>query len=346
MKNKTVKFLMSLTAAAVLTACGGGGGGETSLVPTPATSVVLPSASISTIVSAVSVPAFPAASEELAAFNLLNAERSRCGFGKVAEKTSLSAAALSHANWSLINNFYGHFESASVPTGYSGVTPKDRTLFAGYNAAEATETLVGSVGQPLVAGYGEISARELMSLPYHLFGMMSPYKDVGISVRSINSVTPLVANGLSKIAVYDFGVATGEDFQKVDGSTVLTYPCDGVTNINYRVTGEFPNPVPGRNLELNPLGHPILIMVRKGQNLAITSSSLTEIATGLPVALRPPVTASNDPNGIFGPYGNYMGYVAPDVPLAKNTRYQATVNGTNNDVAFSRTFTFTTGIGG
>lgn len=345
MKAQKISYLLTATVLAALTACGGGGGGgDSAAAPTPP--VTPAPVVVSTIVTTVPAPVYTAASEELAAINLLNAERSRCGFGKVAEKATLNAAALAHANWSLINNYYGHFESATVPSGFTGVSPKDRATAAGYRSVDVTETLVGSTGQASITGFGEGSARGLMSLPYHLFGMMSPYKEVGISIRSVSSVTPLVANGLSRVAVYDFGVATGDDFQTVDATTVLTYPCEGVAGVNYRVTGEFPNPVPGRDLAVNPLGHPILIMVRKDQTLAITSASLVDIATGLPVTLRAPVTASNDPNGIFGPYGNYMGYIAPDAPLAQNSRYQATINGTNNGTPFSRTFTFSTGSGG
>ena len=343
-------MLLTVVSLATLTACGGGGGGGTTVVDTPAPAPApgpgLTAPLASTLVTSVSAPAYAAVSEELAAFNLLNAERGSCGFGLLAQNTLLDTSAKNHADWMLTNNFYGHNQTATAPTGFTGVTSKDRANAAGYASVDVTETLGGSMSQPLIAGYGEASARELMSLPYHLFGMMSPYKDLGISIRSRDSVTPLVANGLSRTAVYNFGVATGAAYQLADSSNVSTYPCEGVTGVNYRVTGEVPNPVPGRDLAVNPLGHPILVMVRKGQNLVITSSSMVSVATGLPVAMRAPVMASNDPNGLLGPYGNYMGYVVPDAPLAQNASYQATVNGTNDGVAFSRTFVFGTGSGG
>lgn len=344
MLNKTLSLpsFTVLALAAALTACGGGGGASSPVADVAAPVPVAPVVTAN-LVTSVPAPAYIAATEELAAFNLLNAERSRCGFGLLAQNTQLDTAAKAHADWSLINSNYGHFEASTIPVGFTGVSPQDRATAAGYSSLGVTETLTGSVFEPSITGLGVNSARSLMAAPYHLFGMMSPYKDLGISVRSVNSVTSLVVNGLSRIAVYDFGVTAGADYQTADATTVSTYPCDGVTGVKPSVKGEFPNPVPGRDLAVNPIGHGMLVMVRKGQTLVISSASLINNATGAAVALRAPITASNDPNNIFGPYGNYMGYVAPDAALAENTSYQATIAGTNDGVSFSRTFTFTTG---
>jgi uncharacterized protein YkwD len=340
--NRVSVLTASIIFGVGVSGCGGGGGGGGAPVATVLPVVVVPVVAAS-IVTSVPSPTYNVATEELAAFNLLNAERSRCGFGMLAQNAALDSAAKAHADWSLINNQYGHFQSSTIPNRFTGVSPQDRATAAGYASLSVTETLVGAVGQPSIAGLGIASARGLMAAPYHLFGMMSPYKDLGISVRSVNSVTPLVANGLSNIAVYDFGVATGADYQTADANTVSTYPCNGVTGVKPSVKGEFPNPVPGRDLAANPLGQTMLVMVRKGQTLVISSASLTNNSTGSPVALRAPVTASNDPNNLLSGYGNYMGYVVPDAALAVNTSYQASITGTNNGAAFSRTFTFTTG---
>jgi len=344
MKNSISK-LSTLVSAALLVACGGGGGDgtESTLTPTP-TPITTPTPTnvTSNIVASVPTPTYASTSEELSAFNLLNAERSRCGFGKLAPNTLLDTSAQAHADWSLINNYYGHFEAATVPSGFTGVTSQDRATAAGYSSVSVTEELIGSVGQASIAGLGASSVRSLLGAPYHLFGLMSPYKDLGISVRSVNSVTPLVANGLSNIAVYNFGVAAGADYQTVDAATVLTYPCDGVAGVKPSMTGESPNPVPGRDLATNPLGQSLLVMVRKGQTLVISSASLINTATGIAVTLRAPVTAANDVNNLLVGYGTYMGFVMPDAPLAANTGYQATIAGTNDGSAFSRTFIFTT----
>ena len=345
-KKTSLITFTAVALAAALTACGGGGGGTASTLTPAPTPTPTPVVVTSSIVTSVPTATYAPASEEQSAFDLLNAERSRCGFGKVAQNSKLDLAAKAHADWSLINNYYGHFETAAAPIGFTGVAPQDRAAAVGYSSVSVTETQGGATtGQTSIVGLGESSARGLMAVPYHLFGMMSPYKDVGISIRSVNSVTPLVANGLSSVGVYDFGVASDSDYQTVDATTVLTYPCDGVTGVNTSVKGEFPNPVPGRDLAINPLGQSMLVMVRKDQTLVISSASLTNAATGVAVTLRAPVTAANDVNNLLGGYGNYMGFVMPDAPLAANTSYQATIAGTNNGTAFSRTFTFSTGSG-
>ena len=344
-KKSYLPVFTVLALASALTACGGGGGSSpsvTAVAPVVVAPVVAPVVAAN-IVTSIPAPSYAGATEELAAFNLLNAERSRCGFGMLAQNTALDTAAKSHADWSLINNVYSHFENPNIANGFTGVRPPDRATAAGYSPLNVTETFEGQVGRPSITGRGVNSARSLMSAPYHLFGMMSPYRELGVSIRSVNSVTPLIPNGLSNIAVYDFGVATGADYQIATATTVSTYPCEGVTGVKPSMHGESPNPVPGRDLAANPLGHAILAMVKKGQTLVISSASLTNTATGAAVALRAPVTASNDPNNVLASYGTYMGYVVPDAALAANSSYQATIVGTNDGVAFSRTFTFATG---
>lgn len=375
-----MKTLVALACLATLAACGGGGptapttpttsnnfnaacsdgSSKTSAVSQADAAAQCQALTASTIVTIVPAATYMASSEELAAFTLLNAERSRCGFGLLAQNTKLDLAAKSHAEWSLINNLYGHYEAATVPTGFTGVEPKDRIIAAGYAASSATETMTGSVANLSIGGYGVESTRALMAMPYHMFGMMSPYRDIGVSVRSASSVIPLIPNGLSRTAVFDFGVIA-ENYQTPPQKSVLTYPCEGSTGVATKVTGEYPNPVPGRDLAANPLGHAILVMLPKGQELNINSSTMTKVADGSSVPMRSPITAKNDPNKLFQTFGSYMGYVAPDVALQPATAYHVTVTGTSSGLedncpagslptcvknptgTFTTTFNFSTG---
>ena len=110
---------MCTVAAASIAACGGGGGGSTGGVAAPAAPVVQVTAQL---VTSVPTPNYGAASEELIAFNYLNAERARCGFGKLAQSVPLDKAAKAHADYQLINTFLGHFENAAqYPNGFTGV---------------------------------------------------------------------------------------------------------------------------------------------------------------------------------------------------------------------------------
>lgn len=134
--------------------------------------------------------------------------------------------------------------------------------------------------------------------------------------------------------------SAGKQLQSSD--QILTYPCEGTTGTDRQLTGESPNPVPGRDLSANPLGGSVFVQLRYGNTLAITSATMIEKSTGSAVALRAPVTSINSGNAFL----SHQGYVAADAPLLANTPYQVTINGTNNGTVFSRTFTFTTGTGG
>jgi hypothetical protein len=201
-------------------------------------------------------------------------------------------------------------------------------------------------GTGAITGLGDGAVRAQLSGPYHAFGAISAWRSVGISVESITSLGLPVGGGLNAAVTLDYAVPTGGSYQQQDPSSVLTYPCQASTGVNYRLTNESPSPVPGRNLVTTPLGPAVLVMLRQGRVLTITSATMTNLTTGLPVTLRTPVTSANDPANFFSAFGAYMGYIIPDAPIAQNTAHQVTINGTNNGTAFSRTFTFTSGTGG
>ncbi len=127
-------------------------------------------------------------------------------------------------------------------------------------------------------------------------------------------------------------------------SEVLTYPCQGTSGVNYQLRGEDPNPVPGRNLATNPLGHPIIIKARTGNSLQIASVTMTVVGTGANVVLRSASQTKAD--DITGKFLANEGYVIPDVPLTPNTTYRVSIVGTNAQVPFSKVFQFSTGSGG
>jgi uncharacterized protein YkwD len=352
---KTTKHC--LLPAAVLSAfvfvagCGGGGGGGGDAAVAAVTPAAAPAASTaapaSTIVTALVPSSYAADSEELAAFNLLNVERDRCGFGRLAQNAQLDAAAKGHADYQILNNLLTHVQNASVyPRGFTGTLPADRVAAAGYlGAGGITDEIVGFFGTARKTGLGADGVRGLLSAPYHLRGLMGGYRDVGVSVRSSADVaisSPMVY--LQIDAAYKAGVGP----QLFGTSEVNTYPCEGTTGVNRQLSNETPNPVPGRDLAVNPLGAVVYVAVREGNTLLISSAAMIEVPTGRSVTLRAPVTAANDPYGncLEGCYKPHQAYVAADAPLLANAFYQVLVNGSNNGVPFSRVFTFVTGTGG
>lgn len=349
----------AVALSVTLAACGGGGGGGLNSSATEVASFSAVCADLSTqsstisqadaqgkcpVASTILNASLPVASsyaangltEELAVFNLLNSERSRCGFGTLKQNVTLDAAAKAHADWQNLNNSFGHIETTGT-TGFTGVGVFERIAANGnYGAVgDASDDLTNFGAVISKVGLGLRSVRGLLNAPYHMRGLLGNYRDAGIAVRTSGDVGTAFNTA---VVQYNFAYSSGDGGQLPNGSDVLTYPCAGTTGTDRQLTNESPNPVPGRDLSVNPLGGSIYIAVRPGNTLAITSASLISLSSGSAVALRTPVVA-------FGGPAN-EGYVAADAPMLANTTYQATINGTNNSTAFSRTFTFTTGAGG
>jgi len=347
MRKSRLGLISAAGLLALLAACGGGG--DSALPASPPAQAASPATPNPSIVTSPAdpPPAYPAGSEELAAFTLLNAERNRCGFGLLASNAALDAAARAHADYLIINSLNTHLENATLyPDGFTGAEPAARIRAQGYlDAGGVTDEYAflttSNPAQPKL-GLGELGLRALLNAPYHLNGLMTGYRDVGVAVRS-NADTGRGSRGIFLQINAAYKASVGP--QLLGTSEVKTYPCDGATGINRQLTNETPNPVPGRDLSTSPLGSSVFIAVREGNQLGITSAAMTHASTGQAVVLRAPVTSANDPYGpcLTGCFGPHQAYVVPDAPLQANTAYTVMIRGANNGTAFSRTFTFTTG---
>ena len=288
-------------------------------------------------------PTYPDGSEEAYAFQFLNTERSRCGFGTLVQNTQIDAAARSHADWGLLNWVFSHVEDVTkYPLGYTGHSPSDRITHQGYtNLRNAGEVMARYRGTSAKFGEGIAQMQGLLSAPFHLKGLTYGFREVGLSVRSntdVGSVNPAV------YSVADLAYKQNSGMQRQSSSSILTYPCEGTTGVNFQLRHEEPNPVPGRDLDAYPLGHPVLIRVREGNILAITDVTMRNWTTDELVPLRSVATTkADDPHGYFE-YNE--AYVIPIGPLRPNTAYEVTIAGTNSSVPFTRTFVFSTGVGG
>lgn len=345
MKFSSIKFTAGALALAILlTACGGGGGsgGSGALATGPEINAApVTSPTNTALVTSVPAAAYQAASEELTAFNLLNAERGRCGFGLLAQSTQLDAAARGQNDYQILNNTASHFQNQQqFPAGFTGATAADRAAAAGYmNAGEVADEFTFASGTTDKTGLGERGMRGLLSAPYHLAGLMGGYRDFGVSARSSTDTTPAGASARVILHVNAaYKMAAGP--QLIAAGAVATYPCAGSTGVNRQLKNETPNPVPGRDLSLNPIGTPIYISTRSGAVLTIATAGMRETLTNTSVVLRIPVTSASDLAGI---YKSHQAYVAPDAPLKPLVEYTVTVTGTAGGVAFTTTFPYTTG---
>lgn len=334
-----------MVSVTILSACGGGGspapvvGGNNVVAP-----VVVSTAS--SIVATVPAPKYAAGSEELAAFNKLNTERTSCGFGALAQNLLLDKAAKSHADYLLVNYFIGHFETVGTPA-FTGVTAEDRIAAAGYstlNSFSATDEINEIIGSNLKTAMGVKFIRNLLNAPYHEAALMSGFRDVGLVLR--NAPDAGSTYGPRVILQVNPAHKTLDGPQLFAANEIKTYPCDNSADIEPSLLNESPNPVPGRDLAKTPLGSSVYIAVRDGNTITIGSATMTNLTTGIPVALRTAVTAVNDPNKVNGV--SYLklnqAFISADAPLSPNTKHQVVVTGTNNGTPFNRNFTFTTGL--
>ncbi|WP_146039598.1 MULTISPECIES: CAP domain-containing protein [unclassified Variovorax] len=335
----------------------GGNGGNTGVVPT------LPSSGDSTLVTSINAATYADSSEELAAFTRLNAERLKCGFGLLQQNQQLDVAAAGHANYLLRNNMAGHFQNPA-DSFFTGNNALDRALAAGYSPKLVLDdnSDVTGTGANLITGRGIESVRSLLSAPYHALSLLSSELDIGISIMSSDTTGTTGTHGPRSISQFNLALAQGAFSQKPNSAAVQTYPCDGTVGTAHTLRNESPNPIPGRDLNVNPIGQPIIVVVRPGQGIAISSATMKEKASGAIVTLRPVMTKANDANGMLNPS---QAVLMPDAPLTPNTEYEVSIAGTNTTLtfdgtnwnstgtnpaitdnatgAFNKTFSFTTG---
>jgi uncharacterized protein YkwD len=330
MKNsRTLLIPRSACCLAVLsmliTGCGGGGGGSAT------TGTASNSANLASTDTATS-PIINAAlssnyiDEDLKAFNLLNAERDRCGFGKLAQNAKLDVMARGHVNWIAQNNGWGHVQIAGTP-GFTGVSVQDRATNAGYGPSALVSEGMGGY---IVVASDSRGVRGLLNAPYHQLNMLRGYRDIGVGI-------PLT--GPNRYILLNYGTLPPETNQAPTANTVRTYPCDGSTGVERILTGESPNPVPTRGLGIDPLGTSVAVVGDLGKQMTVTAATMTGPG-GVAVTLRVPSNSLTDPNQ--GYLRINEAYVLADAPLLPNTTYQVFLTGTNGTTPFSRSFSFTT----
>jgi hypothetical protein len=300
-------------AVTLLAACGGGGGGS----PAPAPAPVLPGAAPdSGLVTQVPTPTYAAASSELLAFNRLNAERDRCGFGKLAQNAKLDASAAAHRAYMVTNQVISHNEVPGLP-GFTGINLGDRALAQGYSGSIAEDLSAGDFAAPAEFADGARQVLFLAGGTYHGGVVTDGYRDVGLSW------------GGGAFAV-ELGVASGLVKQSAPG--VRTYPCDGSSEVVTSITAEQPNPFPNQSTAWGPTIQVI------GDQVRISSASITGPAGSVAIRAIYADGQQVDPNA------RCLGNRACVIPVALQARttYQVQIAGTQGGAAFTRAFSFTT----
>lgn len=163
MSLKKLQLLAAFVAVASTAGCGGGGGGgragSVAIAPPPAP------APAPDIVTSVPTPTYAASSNELLAFNSLNSERARCGFGEVAQNANLDLSASNHRAYLVANQASSHSETPGN-SGYTGATPQARAAVAGYSGSSIGEGVTtGIFSSQGTFGDGQRQVMRLMNCP-------------------------------------------------------------------------------------------------------------------------------------------------------------------------------------
>jgi hypothetical protein len=328
-----------------LTACGGGGG-TVSMPVLPVIIVPIPASS------------YAAGSAELGGYTVLQQARVLCEFGALRQDTRLDAAALSHSRYLTSISIAGgtsvlsHFEVITTDPYHTGYAPWDRTLVTGYGSqvAEILEATVWNYDInnppvfPTLEQRGAASMVSLLNTVYHLTGAMYDGADVGFGTDLRTAAT----GATTRREEYRFGSLNGYQTSRITfgAGKVATYPCQGSSNIPpaFVPANEAPNPFPALTSTSQSVGPPIYLKVDAGQVLTVTANSVSHNGTSVPTMV---LTNANDPNIDPSDGRPYIGlneaFVVPTSALLPHTLYQVSLAGTVNNVAFSRSFSMSTG---
>jgi hypothetical protein len=321
----------------LLTACGPAS--EPTVVNPAATVVIVPTAAIAVLPtgsnSTVLSPS-PAAlldyamgSEEKMVFDAINVARNACGFGAVYRNESLDFAIGGHMGYLLQNNVWGHTETKLANFGgFVGVTPAERAQSKGYS---------GSVGEALVGritnyqGGGVRGLGGLTTAAYHLVDLFRPYGDIGLIVSQAGTSNLFSGNVTLGI---QYGYA-----RRSAALGVRSYPCNGVTVLETKTYAtEWPNPLPSRDVGLQPLGHPVFFRGSENNRLTLSSAEIRLVNSILTLNIAI-LNSDNDPNKILQPWEAVL---IPLQTLQPNSAYEVKIIGQDGGLSFEQRFVFQT----
>ena len=256
------------------------------------------------------------AREKVSTWKALNAIRAGLGMPKLRRNSALEKAAQAHADYLIRHRITSHFESASR-AGFTGRTPMDRALRAGYPSRLVGENLSTHNTD------GADSLRGLFAAIYHRFGFLNPaYDEVGIGVAQskkdprnsafvylmgMRDVAHLCTEPAYKgVGRYVYGVCAdsrhriaAQAYDRARNRTKersperIVYPYDGQTEVPPVFYQERPDPLP----EYDVSGYPISVAFndRYVRKVTLVSFALYEADGAHPIPSRL-LDKRSDPN--------------------------------------------------
>ena len=246
----------------------------------------------------------------------INAARAAIGVPPLKRNAALDQSATAHANYYKLNfgdpSLTGmglHYEDAGK-AGFTGADFAARARAAGYS---------GSINENIgLSGDLLVSIDWFIDVINHRLPLIDPrYTDIGFGV---------INEGKVKIEVIDLGTVV---YRNQIEPTWLPWPPADATGINPRFDGEGSSPLDGQKL---PLGFPITLKYNGTGAVSFTGAKLTTGGGAVPTIA---VLGTG-----FLTKNTYI--VAATAPLKVGTTYTIAIDGTANEQAFNRTWSFTT----
>jgi len=279
--------------------------------------------------------------EKSEALNLLNEIREAMGMNTLVHNDQLEAAAQAHADYIVRNNIASHDEIPGLP-GFTGKTPADRAMHAGYLSTQVIENLSAHNAD------AKTSIDGLFSAIYHRFGFLDTGIDeVGVGVTqnpsdsNENAFVYLMGNAqvnalcaepsFKGYGRYVYGVCKDHEhrisqkkFIKAKNSNkwlnpkVVLYPYDGQNDVPPAFYEETPDPLPDYDVS----GFPVSVVFNDHffSKVKLLSFSLYEAEKKVKHVRL--LTHESDPNGRLTAFQFAL---LPLERLKYDTSYQAEV---------------------
>jgi uncharacterized protein YkwD len=337
--------ILPISIALLFAGCGGGGGGASSagvIAPTPPVAPTAPVITPGDTQTTVPSLTYASASQEYAFVSAVNEFRQKLGLGLLAQNAKLDTASANHLAYLITNdvnnggtvNFNGydtatgrsalHIENAALPR-FTGVQEMDRAKLAQYDGSYVGEevTFGGKQG-------GAVAFATLAQTVYHRAGLMlQNVREIGVAVGSDGSETVVMELGL-------------KSNQSVASDYLGAYPYAGQTGVALHAYVEAPNPFPDLSTANSDFptktSYPVSVSVVSGNTITVATFSVTEAGQTTPIDARV-MTRANDPNNYLN--GN-VAFLIGKAPFKAATVYNVKFVGTNNGVAFTKQWSFTT----
>lgn len=342
-KNLMKKIVLLVLAVLSLASCGGSSTPSDYVVPANLQEKLI-------------TPTYPAGSDELDAFNAINAFRRSMGLGYWKQNVLLDLAAQKHMAYSILNDltFQQDLEVAGNP-GFTGITPSQRAINVGYFVLADTLTAKNAptavVGELYAAGPGKSVVNSMVNTIYRRSGLLEQSTvDVGLFRYITGQTTPETR--------WWFNHGKLNTAQNVASDFVLYYPINLQTNVPLSMTPENPSVFsnqPNFNFA-KQTSSPISFTSAASTTLTVTSFTVTPAGSSSPVPgtvwtiLKDPNLFSSNLSAAPAPtLSSHEAYWVGNTPFLPNTTYNVTFTGSTNLIGdtvtkgATQSWSFTTG---